>query len=76
MITKIINYIKDSDLKIVYCNNMVNVINYHKIIEVKDNLVILEYNSKFIYIRGNDLKLNKLLDQEILVSGTISKIEL
>ncbi len=76
MINKIINYLKDDSLKIVYFNNSINIVNYEKILEVKDNIVSLVKLNKIINIRGNKLKLNKLLDNEILITGLISKIEL
>ncbi len=76
MIKKIVNYIKDDSLKINYVNNSVNVVNYDSILEVRDDLVTLKKDNNLILIRGNNLKLDKLLDQEILVTGSISKIEL
>ena len=76
MINKIINYIKDDELKINYSNNKVNIVNYEKILEVKNDVVTLIKSNKVINVRGNDLKLNKLLDNEILITGIITKIEL
>ena len=76
MIKKIMEYIKDNNLKIIYCNNSVNVVNYEKILEIKDNIITLINNNKIINIRGSNLKLNKLLEGEILITGIINKIEL
>lgn len=76
MIKRIVNYIKDNSMKINYVNNSVNVINYDDILEVKDDVVTFIKNNKLILIRGNNLKLDKLLDEEVLVTGIISKIEL
>ena len=76
MIEKIVNYIKNDSLKIIYWNNSVNIQNYNKIIEIDDNLVRILHNNKIIVIKGNNLKLNKLLDNEILITGIITKIEL
>ena len=73
---KIVNYIKDSDFKIIFINNSVNIINYDNILEVSDEIVNLSKEDKIISIRGKDLKLNKLLDKEILITGIINQIEL
>ena len=73
---KIVNYIKDSDFKIIFINNSVNIINYDNILEVSDEIVNLSKEDKIISIRGKDLKLNKLLDKEILIIGIINQIEL
>jgi sporulation protein YqfC len=76
MIKELINYIKDSKFKIVYVNNSVDVINYDKILEVRNEVITLEKENKVVLIKGTDLKLDKLLDNEILITGTISQIEL
>ncbi len=73
---KIINYIKDESFKIIYINNSVNVVNYNKIMEVKNNQITLEKENKLVLIKGEDLKLNKLLDNEVLITGTIMEIDL
>lgn len=76
MIKSIINYIKDNNFKIVYLNNSVNVVNYDKILEVKSDVITLEKEHKLMFVRGNNLKLDKLLDNEILITGMISQIEM
>ena len=75
-IRKIVNYIKDSNFKITYINNSINVINYDSILEVKEEIVSLKKEDKIIHIKGEDLRLNKLLEHEILVTGFIKTIEL
>lgn len=76
MIKKIVHYIKDDDFKIRYFNNKVNIVNYEKILEIKDDMITLSKDNKLILIKGEDLKLTKLLDNEILINGIIKKIEL
>ncbi len=76
MIKEIINYIKDDKFKIIYVNNSVDVVNYDKILEVRSDVITLEKEKKLIFIKGEELKLDKLLDNEILVRGLIKIIEL
>ena len=76
MIDKIVNYIKDNKLKIIYFDNSVNIVNFDNILEIKEDLITIINNKKVIMIKGKDLKLNKLLDSEILITGIINKIEL
>lgn len=76
MIKEIINYIKDDKFKIIYVNNSVDVINYDRILEVTCKMVTLEKEKKIILIKGEELKLDKLLDNEILIRGLIKKIEM
>ena len=76
MINRLVNYIKDNKFKICYVNNSVNIVNYDKIIEIKDTVITIVKEDKIILIKGNDLRLNKLLDNEVLITGSINKIEL
>ena len=76
MIKKIIDYVKDEKLKIIYYDNSINIVNYDNILEIKDTEITIIKNKTVIIIKGNDLKLNKLLDREVLITGIINKIEL
>ena len=76
MIKEIMNYIKDDKFKIIFVNNSLDIINYDKLLEVKDNIITLEKENKLILIRGENLRIDKLLDNEILILGIIKKIEL
>lgn len=76
MIKKIVDYIKDPGLKIKYFDNKVNVSNYDKILEIKSDSITIIKDKKVLLIIGEDLKLTKLLDNEILITGIIKKIEL
>ena len=73
---RLINYIKDEKFKIIYVNNSVDIVNYEKIIEVKNDLITLEKENKLLFIKGENLKLNKLLDKEVLITGLILEIDL
>ena len=76
MFKSVINYIKDENFKIIYVNNSVNVINYDNILEVKSDVVTLEKEKKLLFIKGNDLRFDKLLENEILITGCIHEIDI
>lgn len=76
MIKKIVDYIKDNNFKINYVKNSVDVINFDKILDLTDEIIRIMKDNKVILIRGNELKLTKLLDNEILITGLIKKIEM
>ena len=76
MIKRIVNYIKDNEFRINYVNNSVNVINFDKILELTDEVITIIKEDSLILIKGNDLKLTKLLENEILITGLIKKIEM
>ena len=54
---------------------MVNVINYSKIISLEENYISIIANEKKILIKGNNLVLKKILDNELLIKGKINSIE-
>ena len=75
MIRQIRNYIENNDFKIVVLNNKVNVVNYKDIIKISTQLISLDSGTDIVNIKGDNLVLGKLLDNEILIVGKISSIE-
>ncbi len=69
------NYIMENDLKVIYLDNKVDVINYGQIISFDNNKIILKSENKTILVVGDNLVVSKLLISEILIVGNITKIE-
>ncbi len=76
MIKDIINYIKDDKFKIIFTNNSLDIINYDKLLEVKDTVVTIEKENNVILIKGDNLRIDKLQDDELLIIGYIKNINL
>lgn len=76
MINKLVNYIKDNSFRINYVNSSLNIVNYDEILELTSDVITIKKENKLILIKGHDLKLNKLLDNEVLITGIIKKIEM
>ena len=75
MFNRIKNYINDKDFKLTFYKDKLNIINYISIISLEDyRISIIIPNSRLI-IKGNDLVLNKLYDNELLILGNITSIE-
>lgn len=75
MINNLKKYIYDKDFKLIMTNNSLNIINYISITTLTDDYIEIKTNENLISITGNNLVLNKLLNQEILIIGNIKKIE-
>ena len=75
MIENVRNYIKDLDFRFTVYLDKINIINYQKIISLEDDKILLLGGNKKITIRGKNLTLSKLLDDEVLILGEITKIE-
>ena len=67
------NLINEDNFKIIIYDNYIDIINYSKIINISDSLLTIKSNKK-ILIYGKNLKINKLLDNEILIMGEVDKI--
>ena len=76
MFRNIREYINETELKITLLKNRVNVLNYDIISDITDNEISLTKGNDKIKIIGNNLKLNKLLGQEVLIIGNILRVEL
>lgn len=70
------NYINETNFKITIGINYVNVINYTKILDFNSNIISIEYNNGIVDITGINLVVNKMLEDEILITGNIENIKL
>ena len=75
MLNRIYNFIDDNEFRIPLYDDKIHFINFKKIISLENNYISLTGKNKKIVITGNNLLLNKLLKDEMLISGTINKIE-
>lgn len=69
------NYIEDNNFRFSYINNQLDINNYLKINYMEDSKISLNYKEGNIVIKGNNLRIKKLLDYEILIIGNIENIE-
>lgn len=70
------NQIFETKFRINISDNKINIVNYNKIIEISDNNIIIEYNNRLLKIYGNNLAIKKMIDDEILIQGDITSINL
>ena len=68
-------YIKEDETKIVVINNKINIVNYNDIGHFDSNKIIVKTKDKELIIRGSDLVVSKLMNNEILITGNFNKIE-
>ena len=75
MLNRIKDYINDKEFRMTIFTDRIHIINYLQILSIEDERVVFLTNKGRIIIKGNNLCLNKLLDDEVLVSGFVSNIE-
>ena len=69
------DYIVDKNFRFTYIENKLNIINYIEINYMEDSKISLLYSQGIFVVKGENLRIQKLLDDEILVVGKIENIE-
>lgn len=75
MLKKINNYINDNNFKLSLYNNKLNIVNYKKLLSLEENYISILLEKKKLIIKGSNLFLIKILDNELLIKGNIKSIE-
>lgn len=70
------NYLLDEIFNMRVLKNKVDICNYESIGYLDNDLIIINYDSGEIKIKGENLVVSKLLGDEILISGNIKNIEM
>jgi len=68
-------FVLEAEFKITYLNNKLDIVNYTNISHFDSTKIILNYAKGSLVISGNNLYVSKLLTDEVLVEGSIEKIE-
>lgn len=75
MLKKIFSYVNDNNLKVIYSNNKINIINYKRILIFNDDKIKLECPKKIVSVVGNNLSIKRLYDEELLIDGNIKEVK-
>ncbi len=73
---RIKNYIEDNEFHFDIFIDRVYIANYEKILSLSDTRVSFVAQNKKITLTGNKLSLIKMLDDELLIQGNLTKVEL
>ena len=76
MFRNFLDVIKDKKFKIVLGTDFVDVINYIDIVNFDFDDVTIKFSDRLLKIKGNNLVIDKLLNDEVLIKGEIKKIEI
>ena len=74
ILNRIDNYLYDREYKIILNDKSINIINYSEIIDFSLNQIKVKINTKILIITGINLSINKMQDNEILITGETSSI--
>lgn len=69
-------YIYENDFKLIYQSKGLNIVNYKLIDHFEETKIIVRVENGNIEIKGKNLTVAKLLNDELLITGKIKNIEL
>jgi sporulation protein YqfC len=76
MLTHLRTYILENEFRINILYNKINIVNYQEIDHFDDEKIIIRYDRGIAIIKGKNLIITKLLNDELLIEGKIRNIEL
>ncbi len=68
------NYIRQNEFKMILKKNNIDIENYTNLGNISDNEIIIIENSRKIIIKGKNLSIVKLLNNEVLITGNYNNI--
>ena len=75
MLDRITNYINDNTFRFTIYENTIHVVNYKRILILEEDRISFQSTNQIIKVEGEGLILKKILNQEMLITGKIYKIE-
>lgn len=76
LVRRVRNYLLDEMFNMRVLENKVDICNYESIGYLDSDLIIIKYDGGEVKIKGDNLVVSKLLNDEILISGNIKVIEM
>ena len=76
LMNRLDNYLYDREYKIILKENYLNIVNYGEIIDFSLDRISVRKNNKNIIVTGKNLTINKMLDEELLITGIIQTISI
>lgn len=69
-------YLEDNTYKITIFDKYINVNNYIEIKDFSSTEILIKHKNGITSIKGIDLRVNKMIDNEVLITGKITNITL
>lgn len=75
MLKDLRTYILENEFKINILIGKIDIVNYLEIDHFDDTKIIVRYEKGLVIIKGENLTISKLLNDELLILGTIKTVE-
>lgn len=74
ILNRLDNYINEKEYSITYKYNKLDIVNYTEIKDFTSKIITIRYQNKIYQIKGSNLVISRMMDNEILISGNIENI--
>ena len=74
MLNNLRSYILETDFKITILKNKIDIVNYIEIDHFDDTKIIVRFEDGHLIIKGENLTISKLLNDELLIIGKAKTI--
>lgn len=75
IINGIRSYVLDNEPRITILNNKINIVNYKDIGHFDSNKIVVKVENGEVVVKGQNLVVSKLMNDEILITGDYNNIE-
>ncbi len=75
MLKRVYEYVRDDEFRFTVFNDRIHIINYEKINSLNNDYVLVQADNRKISIKGKNLVLSRLLENEVLIIGQVINIE-
>ncbi len=75
LIDELRNYLNPKSYNINLSKDNIYINNYHKLTQITDNYISIDFDTFILNINGSNFKINKMIDKEILFNGHIESME-
>ena len=74
ILNRLDNYINEKEYSMIYKYNKLDIVNYTEIKDFTSKIITIRYQNKIYQIKGSNLVISRMMDNEILISGNIENI--
>ena len=69
-------YMVDDLFRVVITNGCVDIVNYDEIIDFSSKEVSVKYDRGVVVVKGDDLVVSKMMDDEVLIKGNVKSVNI
>lgn len=69
-------YMADDLFRVIITNYYVDIVNYDEIIDFSSKEVSVKYDRGVVVVKGDDLVVSKMMDDEVIIKGNVKSVNI